>query len=209
MTNHHVVIHIEDELVASFAGGKQIRVLGVLADDPIHDLALLRVEGKGYPVLTLAPSAEVHVGQRVMAIGSPLGFDQTVSSGKISALLADYPADQKAANPDDGQGCERTAFVMHTAATAPGSSGGPLVDEQGRVVGVHHSAIPGAEMNFAAHVDALRELIAKTDLNAKPKPLGPDIRGNLVLSGEIVALLILAWLIPTQVLAWRRRRLRH
>jgi S1-C subfamily serine protease len=207
VTNHHVIAEVDGDLVAVFADGKRVRVLGKLADDEVHDLALLRIEGKGYPVLQLAPSSEVIIGERVTVVGSPLGFDQTVSSGIISAIRDSYPAEWK---KRDAKLIDQLGpLIQHTAATAPGASGSPLVDDQSRVVGVHHSAFDGTEIHFAAHVDALRALIVSTDLTRAPAPLGPNVRRNLLISAAVVGVIVLAWLITMRVLARRRRRVRH
>jgi S1-C subfamily serine protease len=200
-TNHHVIDAVDGDLRAVLRDGKKLTVLGSLADDEVHDLALVRVEGSGQPVLPLAPSDEIHVGERVIAVGSPLGFDQTVSIGIVSALRDDYPEEWKKHDPTlKGRG-KAGPLVQHTASIAPGSSGSPLVDDQGRVVGVNHSRIEQADLFFAAHADALRALLAKTDLKAPPKPLGPNVRRNLLISGGAFALLALVWL-----LAFRRRK---
>ncbi len=90
VTNHHVIEHVRGSMVAIFADGKKAKVLGMLADDETHDLALLRIDGSA-PPLVLAPGAELHVGQRAIAIGSPLGFDQTVSAGIVSAVRDGFP----------------------------------------------------------------------------------------------------------------------
>jgi serine protease Do len=197
VTNHHVIEDISGDLVCVFADQRKVDVLGVIADDEAHDLALLRVRGTGYPTLPLADAATIHVGQRVIAVGSPLGFDQTVSSGIVSAVREGYPADLVKLDRDLEN--KRGPLLQHTAPIAPGSSGGPLVDDDGKVVGVNHSKFGGAtELNFAAHVDALKGLLSKTKLDASPKRLGPDVRRNLFVSAGIALLLVVAFLLAAR-----------
>jgi S1-C subfamily serine protease len=186
VTNHHVIDHAPRDTVAVLGDGSKLKVLGVLADDAVHDLAILRVDGNA-PALVLADSAEIRNAIRVIAVGSPLGFDQSVSSGIVSALRADYPEEWRKRDPDLKK--RSGPLVQHTAAIAPGSSGSPLVDDDGRVVGVNHSGFVGNQVNFAAHVDALRELVGKTDLHAKPQALGPSTTGNLLISLGVLPLL--------------------
>jgi S1-C subfamily serine protease len=191
VTNHHVIDDVDGRMVAVFKDGHQVRVMGVLADDEAHDLALVRIEGKGHPVLPLAEEADIRNGMNVIALGSPLGFDQSLSTGIISALRDDYPADWKERDPKlkDKAG----PLIQHTAPIAPGSSGSPLLNDAGQVVGVNHSGFGDTSLFFAAHVTALRALVAKTDLSGKPRRLGPDVKRNLMISAGVFALLIAGW----------------
>ncbi len=95
-------------------------------------------------------------------------------------------------------------LVQHTASIAPGSSGGPLVDDAGRVIGANHSHYQGTEINLAAHVDVLRELIVKTDLGSTPSSIGSDVRQNLLTSAALFIAIALAWMLTAYV--ERRRR---
>jgi len=186
VTNHHVIDDVPEKLMAVLRDGRKLRVLGSLADDEPHDLALLRVEGGGYPALTLAPSDAIRVGERLILVGSPLGFDQSVGTGILAAVRADYPEEWK--KRDARAGRKGTGpLVQHTVTSAPGASGSPLVDDMGRVVGVNHSGFDGTDINFGAHVDALRALLAKTDLNATPKRIGPNVSRNLIVSAVLFA----------------------
>jgi S1-C subfamily serine protease len=203
-TNHHVLDGLArsgGDLLAVLRDGKRVKILGSLADDEPHDLALLRIEGDNYPVLPLAPSETVRAGEPIMLIGSPFGLDQSVGTGLLSAVRPDFPPEWKKSHAED-----KTAqgpLVQHNIALGPGSSGSPLLDSETRVVGVNHSFIPGTDVCFGAHVDALRALIAKTDLAAKPKPIG-HTRRNLIISaiffGSVLLVLVVAGL------ASRRRR---
>ena len=203
VTNHHVVADVDGHMVAVFKDGHKVDVVGVIADDEAHDLALVRIEGKGHPVLTLADDTDVKAGMVVIALGSPLGFDQSLSSGIVAAVRDDYPADWK--DRDESLRKKAGPLVQHTAAIAHGSSGSPLLNELGLVVGVNHSSFDNT-LFFAAHVSALRAFIAKTDLTKKPRHLGPDVKRNLTISAAVFTLLLVAWFVAFRVPRRRRPR---
>src|SRR5262249_17565887 len=202
-TNSHVIADVPDRLEAVFRDGRRVRVIGVLADDEEHDLALVRIEGRGYPPLDFAPTDAIKVGERLTLVGSPLGFAQSVAPGSPAPSRPDYPEQFK---KREGRASRKSAgpLVQHTVSSAPGASGSPLVDDLGRVVGVNHSGFFGTDVNFGAHVDALRALIAKTNLEAPPRPLGPNRHGTLAISAIFFSLLAAILL-----LGLRRRRAVH
>ncbi|MGC4114724.1 MAG: serine protease [Myxococcales bacterium] len=193
VTNHHVIEHADgDEFIAVLADGTRRTVLGILADDPEHDIAIIRVEGKGFPALEFAASGSVTVGAPAYLIGSSSGLDQSLGVGVVSAIRDGLPQEFI----DDAKRVGRTApkgpIVQHTATSAAGSSGSPVLNGKGEVIAVHHSGLVRDPIYFAAHVDLLRALIARTDLNAKPAPLGPDRKLNLIISGAFFAALTIA-----------------
>ncbi len=153
--------------------------MGVLADDPEHDIALVKISTITTP-LNLAPSDSLAVGQTVYLIGASRGLDQSLSVGLISAIRQALPESLKG-----DAAANRGPFVQHTATSAPGSSGSPLIDEIGRVVGVHHSGLRGDGILFAAHVSLLSDLLARTDLSALPKPIQKSIAKNLMISAAV------------------------
>jgi S1-C subfamily serine protease len=118
-----------------------------LGDDPSSDLAVIRFEPEVDP--TVAPLGEAQnlvVGQLVVAIGSPLGFQRTVTAGVVSAL-------GRSLRGQDGRTIENV--IQTDAAINPGNSGGPLADTQGRVVGINTAIIGGAQgIGFAVPVSA-------------------------------------------------------
>jgi S1-C subfamily serine protease len=119
----------------------------VLGDDPSSDLAVVRFETEAKPVVApLGEAKNLVVGQLVVAIGSPLGFQRTVTAGVVSAL-------GRSLRGQDGRLIENV--VQTDAAINPGNSGGPLADTSGRVVGINTAIIGGAQgIGFAVPVSA-------------------------------------------------------
>jgi len=158
MTNSHVV-----------AGGTAWRVVlpdgeevqaSLVGSDPDTDIAVLRIHTEVQPALEIADSARLRVGQLVIAVGNPLGFDATVTAGVISAL-------GRGMRSVGGRLVEQV--IQTDAALNPGNSGGPLVDTHGRVVGVNTAMIAGAQgLCFAV-----------------PSNLAIDIASRLIHSGHI------------------------
>jgi serine protease Do len=139
LTNSHVA-RTAGELTVRLHGGVQTRGHVVGADD-LTDLAVVRAEASGLAPLALAESAAPGVGEIVVAIGNPFGFERSVSLGVVSALYRDLPA---------GNGRLLAGLVQTDAAVNPGNSGGPLVDAAGRVVGITTAMIPFAHgLGFA------------------------------------------------------------
>jgi len=119
----------------------------VLGDDPSSDLAVVRFESEVEPVVApLGEAQNLVVGQLVVAIGSPLGFQRTVTAGVVSAL-------GRSLRGQDGRQIENV--IQTDAAINPGNSGGPLADAQGRVVGINTAIIGGAQgIGFAVPVSS-------------------------------------------------------
>jgi S1-C subfamily serine protease len=172
LTNHHVVQGSERVQVRLHDG----RELGgrVVGNDPWTDLAVVHTEGGKLPYAALGESATLRVGQLVVAIGSPFGFESTVTAGVVSAL-------GRSLRSITGHLVDNV--IQTDAALNPGNSGGPLVDSRGRVVGINTAIIqPAQGICFAVPID-----IAKIVL---PQLLrdGRVTRGYLGLHGRAVPL---------------------
>jgi S1-C subfamily serine protease len=134
LTNSHVVRGFES-LNVRFMDGVT-RVANLVGDDPPTDLAVIQVDASGLPYAVIGDSDSLKVGQVVIAIGNPLGFDSTVSTGVVSAL-------GRALRSQDGRLIEN--MIQHTSPLNPGNSGGPLVNSRGQVVGINTAIIAMAQ----------------------------------------------------------------
>jgi putative serine protease PepD len=133
LTNNHVVEAAADggRVAVRFADGQEVSA-EIVGRDPRSDVAVLRVDGvEGLTPIGLGDSDSVVVGAPVIAVGSPLGLEGTVTSGIVSALNREVRP-----NPTDADGAVLNA-IQTDAAINPGNSGGPLVDGEGRVVGIN------------------------------------------------------------------------
>lgn len=123
ITNHHVV-EGQDSLTLRLASGDEV-LARVVGSDPNTDIAVLQIAGSGPPAATLGTSVSLQPGQAVLAVGSPLGLSGTVTAGIVSAV------DRTRTTVGGGP------MIQTDASINPGNSGGPLVDLDGRVVGVN------------------------------------------------------------------------
>jgi S1-C subfamily serine protease len=130
VTNHHVAAG-RTRLIARTTDGDRVEA-SLVGSDPANDLAILKLAASDLPMTALGDSEKLKVGQLVVAIGSPLGLQSTVSTGVVSAL-------GRSMRGDDGRLIEN--IVQHSAPINPGNSGGPLVDTRGRIVGVNTAII--------------------------------------------------------------------
>src|SRR5207247_6067728 len=123
----------------------------VIGADPWTDLAVVQAEGSGLPYAAFGDSAKLRVGQLVVAIGSPFGFESTVTAGVISAL-------GRTLRSITGHLVDNV--IQTDAALNPGNSGGPLVDSHCRVIGINTAVImPAQGIRVAIPINMARQLL--------------------------------------------------
>ena len=151
LTNNHVVAGAA-RLVTSMPDGHQIEATPV-GYDPATDLAVLRLAAGGLPFAEFGSSARLRIGQIVVAIGNPLGFQATVTAGIVSAL-------GRSLRSPSGRLID--SVIQTDAPLNPGNSGGPLVDGNGRVVGINTAMIGAAQgICFAIGIDTAADVAAR------------------------------------------------
>lgn len=158
LTNAHV-IEGADQVLVTLKDGREFAG-EVLGEDALTDLAVVRVEATNLPAVELGDSEQLRPGEWAIAIGNPLGLDNTVTAGIISATGR---SSSQIRVPD-----KRVSFIQTDAAINPGNSGGPLLNEQGQVVGVNTAIIGGAQgLGFAIPINQAREIAEELITNGR------------------------------------------
>jgi S1-C subfamily serine protease len=179
LTNAHVVDGA-DQVSVLLKDGRRLKGK-VLGADSVTDVAVVKVEATNLPTVSLGNSELLQPGEWAIAIGNPLGLDNTVTAGIISATGR--------SSADIGVGDRRVGFIQTDAAINPGNSGGPLLNEKGEVVGMNTAIISGAQgLGFAVPINTAKRisdlLIAngKVDhpyLGIQMETLTPDLKQEL------------------------------
>ena len=160
LTNNHVVADA-DKVEVTLKDGRELTAK-VVGTDPKTDIAVIKVDATDLPAITFAKSDQVEVGDRVLAIGNPFGFGQTVTTGIVSAKGRAVRL-----------GLEYEDFIQTDAAINPGNSGGALVDMHGRLIGIN-TAIYSRGGGFQGIGFAI------------PSDLAENIMNSLVTTGKVV-----------------------
>ncbi|MCC2669369.1 MAG: protease Do [Armatimonadetes bacterium] len=180
LTNAHVVGNLK-QVDVQLADGRKFKgeVVGV---DPTVDIAVVKVAANDLPEAPIADSDRLEVGQTAIAIGNPLGLKGTVTTGVVSATNRQRSAD------------DFVGFVQTDAAINPGNSGGPLLDSQGRVIGINTWIIGRASgLGFAVPINVAKEVaqqvldkggIHRAVLGIIPNSVTPEVAAKLKLSVE-------------------------
>lgn len=146
VTNAHVIDGATTGYAKLIGKPRKYEITGIVARNELHDLALLKVEGMTAPEMAIADSTSVAVGDPIYAIGNPKGLEGTFSAGIISGVRK----------------LEHGALLQITAPISPGSSGGPVVNVDGQVVGIAVATFRGGQnLNFAVPASEIRKLLSE------------------------------------------------
>ncbi|HEX2788002.1 MAG TPA: Do family serine endopeptidase [Ignavibacteria bacterium] len=164
MTNNHVVANASEHGIRVVLTDKREFEAKLIGTDPNTDVAVIKIEGSGFPTATIGNSDNVQVGQWVLAVGNPLGLNNTVTSGIVSALGRNVQV--------SGDAYSINNFIQTDAAINPGNSGGALVDISGSVIGIN-AAIKSNTGYFQGYGFAI------------PINLARNVADELIRSGKI------------------------
>ena len=151
ITNHHVIAGADEVLVR--LSDKREMSAKIIGSDEISDIALLKIEASDLPVVTIGSSDKLRVGEWVLAIGSPFGFDHSATAGIVSAKGRSLPK------------ANYVSFIQTDVAINPGNSGGPLFNMEGEVIGINsqiYSRTGGfMGLSFAIPVEVAMEVVGQ------------------------------------------------
>ena len=160
LTNHHVVAGADD-IVVRLSDRNELAA-ELVGSDPLSDVALLKVKGSGLPVLKIGDSRSLKPGQWVLAIGSPFGFDHSVTAGIVSGV------GRRSLDPSQ----QYVPFIQTDVAINRGNSGGPLLNVRGEVVGINSQIFSnsGGYMGVSCAIPAWRAASPSTRATSTPSP---------------------------------------
>lgn len=184
LTNAHVV-NGADTVSVTLKDGRTLEG-EVLGEDPVTDVAVIKIQANNLPAVALGNSDVLQPGEAVIAIGNPLGLDNTVTAGIISAT--------DRSSSDVGVPDKRVGFIQTDAAINPGNSGGPLLNARGEVIGMNTAIIQGAQgLGFAIPINTVQgiaqQLITKGKvehpyLGVQMVGLTPEIKQQLDIESD-------------------------
>ncbi|MEN9521416.1 MAG: hypothetical protein RLZZ381_4004 [Cyanobacteriota bacterium] len=179
LTNAHVVNNA-DRVTVTFSDGRTLEGK-VLGQDSVTDIAVVQIPGNNLPTVELANFESVRSGQWAIAIGNPLGLQETVTVGVVSAIDRSASA--------IGISDSRIGFVQTDAAINPGNSGGPLLNARGEVIGINTAIIGNAQgLGFAIPIDSAQRIaqelittgrVEHPYLGIQMLPITPELKQQL------------------------------
>lgn len=178
LTNNHVV-EGADKVEVKLGSSDTTYTAEVVGADPATDVALLKVEAPASSLhpLALGNSSKVEVGEPVVAIGNPFGLDRTVTAGIVSAIQRQIQAPN---------GFSISHVIQTDAAINPGNSGGPLIDSEGKVIGINSQIQTGGSgdgnvgIGFAVPIDTAREVVQQLEAHGEIKHAYLGISGSSI-----------------------------